>query len=332
MNMIIMQMYYTSLTGNKVERYENESIEIYKKEDLEFMFLDPISLEYLREPVYFNDHVFSRETISRWFREHDRDPMTNEIITLKEICLFPFNLINYLLYAFEEKDDKLIFHSPPNCLKFAQTLGKYMINVNSENVHQLSVLSHKDKFKIENNNIKYINTFSLKKYLTTNICTGKKMKLKNIHLVGNGFTIDRKIQKVTDSNVKNLIGHNKNCVNVSKYIKRIYDAVDRKYKPIEYDDYYFKKYLKQMFPKSDKLNIINITSEKDKCLAQVDKILEMIDQDVSMKNAFGKINNLLTNDTLNKVLKVTYYNSEINDLRNTLQLPFIEENNMWGCN
>ncbi len=139
--------YYICLAGYKVKRYDNEITQIFGKDDIKFLLTDPISLEWFQNPVYFRGNLYEKTTIQKWFRKSDIDPLTGENID-GDSDLIPCNLIKYLLYAFEELEDCLIFHSPPNCLKFAQRIGEYLpiksIQGKDVDIQDISILGYLD--------------------------------------------------------------------------------------------------------------------------------------------------------------------------------------------
>ena len=57
-------------------------LHIVKEKDL----LCPITMELMNDPVQASDgHTYERDAIEEWFREHDRSPLTNEVLSSKKL-------------------------------------------------------------------------------------------------------------------------------------------------------------------------------------------------------------------------------------------------------
>jgi len=346
-------MYYICLTGDKVKKYENECTEIYDKKDFEFVFTDPISLEYLKEPVYFNNRVYSKSTIIEWLRENDRDPMTNDVILPQEISLIPINILNYLMYAFEEHNDKLIFHSPPNCIRFAHIIGKYISYVNFDDVCKLSILDYIKYLEPDDHDKNFIRNYSLHDYLMTDIHVGNNMDINNIFLSQNGHLMGgrardlyEKLNKIKEnnqtdfwnydlnSNIKNRIMSNGSMILASIHLimKNLFEVIHKvsidKYEPTHYDEWKFRDYVKKNFKLDDNPTKLQARSSAEKYYEQVMKIERIMNDNKSIKSGFMKISNELSNEKLNETLKS--FNDNIDDMRTTLSLPFVQKSNMYG--
>lgn len=113
---------YTSLAGQQVKIMEDEKTFIYPKTLLEPLFTDPISKEWLRDPVVLNGNLYDRDSISKWLRISNIDPLTGEDI-IGSVRFFPFNIIKFIMYSLEEREEELVFHSPLNSILFAHFYG-----------------------------------------------------------------------------------------------------------------------------------------------------------------------------------------------------------------
>ena len=61
---------------------ESEGINEIKKEDL----ICPITLEMFRDPVIAGDgHIYEREAIVQWIREHGTSPLTRQQLNINEL-------------------------------------------------------------------------------------------------------------------------------------------------------------------------------------------------------------------------------------------------------
>jgi len=132
---------YNSLAGYKVKRHEGEITQRFNKGAIESLFTDPITQDWFKEPVYFRGNIYDKHSLQQWFRKSDIDPLTGENID-GNYELIPCNLIKYLIYALEEDGDELIFHSPPNCLQFAQKIATYLPIKTPEMIQDISIIGY----------------------------------------------------------------------------------------------------------------------------------------------------------------------------------------------
>lgn len=118
-------MSYICLTGEEVHLHEDESIFSYDKNMLAPYLTCPISQTWICDPVVVNGNIYDSSSVKQWLATSNIDPLTGEEWP-QELILFKFNLLKFLLYMFEERDETLIFHSCPNTLRYAQDLGEYL--------------------------------------------------------------------------------------------------------------------------------------------------------------------------------------------------------------
>jgi hypothetical protein len=128
--------FYTCLAGCQIYYDDQCQIEFYPK-SLESYFTDPISYEYMTDPVVINGNVYDRTTISKWLTISNMDPLTGVTIINPTIC--PFNMLRYILYAVEDRGDVFAYYSIPTSRYQAQVIARYMpmtsLNVNKYTNH-----------------------------------------------------------------------------------------------------------------------------------------------------------------------------------------------------
>ncbi len=111
---------YTSLSGYTVAIDPSERQIMFPTRMWETLLRDPVTYEWMRAPVYLNNNVYDKDSLGKWFRGSNIDPLNGYELT--EINLIPVNVIAYLLLAFEEQEDTLIYHSVQSNPLFAATL------------------------------------------------------------------------------------------------------------------------------------------------------------------------------------------------------------------
>lgn len=107
--------YYESLTGLLIKQHDDEKQFVYPKDILEPILCDPISKEWLKDPIIVNGNVYDSNSFRQWIRISNIDPLTGVDIS-GDVTMYPINPIKYILLCLEEKEDTLLFHSPPNTL------------------------------------------------------------------------------------------------------------------------------------------------------------------------------------------------------------------------
>lgn len=114
-------MSYRSITGHEVKKNDDDIL-IKLDDKWKHILQDPISYEYIKEPVVLQGHLFDKEPLIKWLRTSDTNPMTGEILP-PSIRLYKFNMLTYLLYSIEEIDGDLYYHSLPTTYNFCQKIG-----------------------------------------------------------------------------------------------------------------------------------------------------------------------------------------------------------------
>jgi U-box domain len=110
---------YPSLTGIRVRVDRHEQSFPLPKKSWDLLLKDPISHEYITDPVVFQNVIYDRTTITRWFRTSNIDPATGSPVVADTIKLIPFLALKYLLYCLEDvsgngpdnNQEYLIYHS-----------------------------------------------------------------------------------------------------------------------------------------------------------------------------------------------------------------------------
>lgn len=121
------QSAYVCLAGHKVHYTpHNCIIETYQKHNLAIYFIDPISQDYMSDPVVVNGNVFDRKNIQKWLSVSNIDPLSGELLENKDLVLFPFNMLKYILYSIEDKGDFFAYYSTPTSLRYCQDIADYL--------------------------------------------------------------------------------------------------------------------------------------------------------------------------------------------------------------
>lgn len=111
---------YNSLAGVPVRISKYEARSYLPKKQWDPFLTDPISHDYLVDPVVFRDNIYDRATLTSWLRRSNLDPMTQSPIESQDLKLVPFLALKYLLHCLEDTDkDYLIYHSVPSEPYFA---------------------------------------------------------------------------------------------------------------------------------------------------------------------------------------------------------------------
>lgn len=119
------QRSYICLAGHKVLYNEKYKIMIYSK-NISSYFIDPISKDYMKNPVVVNGNVYDCNTINHWLSISSIDPLTGEDLSGKSIMLVPFNMLKYILYSIEDCGDTYAYYSSPTSLRYSQDIAKYL--------------------------------------------------------------------------------------------------------------------------------------------------------------------------------------------------------------
>jgi hypothetical protein len=72
---------YTSLCGLSVAVDPNEETYTFPKKMWEPLLLDHITPEWILDPVYLNNNIYDRESLSKWFRRSNIDPINGTQLT-----------------------------------------------------------------------------------------------------------------------------------------------------------------------------------------------------------------------------------------------------------
>jgi hypothetical protein len=107
---LITQQSYKSICGLEIDSSLDERCYLIE-EDVDFLIKDPITFENIVDPVILNGNVYDSESLKKWFKNSNRDPLTG--CTVSEIKLVTVRAIKYLLMCLEESDYGLIYHSVP---------------------------------------------------------------------------------------------------------------------------------------------------------------------------------------------------------------------------
>jgi hypothetical protein len=115
---------YFSLVGEMVSISEHEKRFRISISQMSFLFKDPITMEYICDPVILNGNVYDKSSITKWLSKSNIDPL-NGIVLEGEIKLIPFLALRYILLCSEFfDDDNIIYHSVPQDPRFASYVGE----------------------------------------------------------------------------------------------------------------------------------------------------------------------------------------------------------------
>jgi hypothetical protein len=115
---------YKALTGDIIRRSAHEKRFSLNASELSWLITDPITFEYISDPVVLNDNIYDYASITKWLRGSDIDPL-NGTKLMEEVKLIPLCALRYILLCLEESSDgNLIYHSVPQDPLFASFVGQ----------------------------------------------------------------------------------------------------------------------------------------------------------------------------------------------------------------
>lgn len=134
--------HYECVAGRNVATSGERKI-IYDRIMLEEIFTDPISQNWIKDPVLLGNNIYDKETIQKWLRTSDINPLTGEKLE-GDVELIPCGIIKYVLYCLEDTGDDIIFHAHKNDIAFAHYIGAQLPfrleSADPTGLQQLSVL------------------------------------------------------------------------------------------------------------------------------------------------------------------------------------------------
>lgn len=197
-------MKFTNLLGLECETDSNQIIEY--PFDVVTLFTDPISLDFIENPIVLIDHMFNiydYKIIFEWLSRSNKEPTTG--IQLDKVKFVPIKNIIYAMMLLEIKENKLIFHQPNiDLLNYINIIScafenNYAKNQNNElklpkdSVMYLDLHMYTPNSDNEKSLTEYY-CFTLEDLLVNDLFTGKR--ITNPILTDNGNIIDEKTLKL----------------------------------------------------------------------------------------------------------------------------------------
>jgi len=248
--------YYICLTGDKVKKYEDEKITVFDKKIFEDLLIDSITLDWIKDPVVMNNNIYNRDSLIQWLRKSNKDPL-NGIELTNDVNVYPINIIKYLLFCLEEKEDKIIYHSPPNDILFAQFIvtklpHKKYKHLDETDIMEISIVDYMQSFKNYHNydrNLNCIDFTNIKEKLdlSDKIFTNCKfredqiLQLKNC-VIENNINHYSIVEYLLACNICGRLNHNKMITITEKGYIIFHELINNKCARV-LNDYHLQYYL-----------------------------------------------------------------------------------------